>query len=105
MTTIQTDPLPIIWAHGGLGVGKRPAHPDALVVHVAARAMLLWLDEGQEAEMHCCGLPAAGVSVSNDRVVISNTGTGRNDRSPNPKAHRVVFHTDPPTHQEGRCLL
>src|SRR3990172_8878041 len=79
-------------------LGQGPAHPDALLVYVAARAMLLWLDEGQEAETHCCGLPA-------DRVVVSNAGTGRNDRSPNPKARRVVCHTDPPTHQEGRSLL
>src|SRR3990172_2602569 len=79
-------------------LGERSAHPDALMVYVAARALLLRLDEGQEAETHCCGLPA-------DRVVVSNTGTGRNDRSPNPEARRVVCHTDPPTHQEGRCLL
>src|SRR3990170_8422018 len=79
-------------------LGQGPAYPDALVVYVAARAMLLRVDEGQEAETHCCGLPA-------DRVVVSNTGPRRNDRSPNPEARRVVCHPDPPTHQEGRRLL
>ena len=79
-------------------LGQGPRHPDALVLPLAARALLLRLAEGQQAAAGLGRLPEHGVAAADGEG-------GREDRAPDVEAGRGVRHPDAPAHPAGRGLL
>ena len=70
-------------------LGQGPRHPDALVLPLAARALLLRLAEGQQA--------AAGLGRLSEHGVDAADGEGRReDRAPDVEADRGLRHPDAP---------